>query len=489
MKMVKSLLLGTAAGLVAMTGAQAADLPVKAKPVQYVKICSLYGAGFFYIPGTDTCIKLGGYLRAEMNFNAGGSFKPLTSVNFSNRDADRETTRVRALISWDVRSQTAYGTLRAYANLAAMDTNSNANANLGQGVGGAPYALPYSIAAFIQFAGFTAGYTASFFDFDLVPYSNMTNFWNSNQSGNGIPVFAYTAQLGNGLSASVSVEDTTARRVENTAAGVATTALLPAPTLATGILGPGGAGLDGYAGRRWPDLVANLRVDQAWGSAQVMGALHDLRAGYYATTFGGSAAVPGNPSNVVGWAVGAGLKFNLPMLGAGDYIQGQLTYARGAMNYVCNQCGGGAFLLQDSGPTVATGLTQAYGPVFDSSYAVGTDQDVTRGWSASAGYEHFWMPNLRTSLYGAYGKFEYSATTSARIAALVAPTIPVVAGDSASWSMWQVGSRTLWNPVQNLDLSVDILYEKLNTAFGASPGYTDKGFVSGMFRVQRNFWP
>ena len=31
---------------------------------QYVKICSLYGAGFYYIPGTDTCIKLGGYLRA-----------------------------------------------------------------------------------------------------------------------------------------------------------------------------------------------------------------------------------------------------------------------------------------------------------------------------------------------------------------------------------------------------------------------------------------
>ena len=74
MKMVKSLLLGTAAGLVAMSGAQAADLPVKAKPVQYVKICSLYGAGFYYIPGTDTCIKIGGFVRAEVNFNAGGSF-------------------------------------------------------------------------------------------------------------------------------------------------------------------------------------------------------------------------------------------------------------------------------------------------------------------------------------------------------------------------------------------------------------------------------
>ena len=74
MKMVKSLLLGTAAGLVAMTGAQAADLPVKAKPVQYVKICSLYGAGFYYIPGTDTCIKIGGFVRAEVDINSGGSY-------------------------------------------------------------------------------------------------------------------------------------------------------------------------------------------------------------------------------------------------------------------------------------------------------------------------------------------------------------------------------------------------------------------------------
>jgi len=74
MKMVKSLLLGSAAGLVAMTGAQAADLPVKAKAVQYVKICSLYGAGFYYIPGTDTCIKIGGFVRYENNWKANGSF-------------------------------------------------------------------------------------------------------------------------------------------------------------------------------------------------------------------------------------------------------------------------------------------------------------------------------------------------------------------------------------------------------------------------------
>src|ERR1051326_6065360 len=77
MKMVKSLLLGTAAGLVGVAGAQAADLPVKAKPVEYVKVCSVYGEGFFYIPGTDTCMKIGGYVRQNFIFGqASGSFAP-----------------------------------------------------------------------------------------------------------------------------------------------------------------------------------------------------------------------------------------------------------------------------------------------------------------------------------------------------------------------------------------------------------------------------
>jgi len=72
MKTIKSLVLGSAAALLAMGGAQAADLPVKAKAVEYVKVCSLHGAGFFCIPGTDTCIKFGGYLRVDTSFNTAG---------------------------------------------------------------------------------------------------------------------------------------------------------------------------------------------------------------------------------------------------------------------------------------------------------------------------------------------------------------------------------------------------------------------------------
>src|ERR1044072_8960385 len=117
MRMVKSLLLGSAAGLVAAAGAQAADLPVKAKPVEYVKICSIYGAGFFYIPGTDTCIKIGGWIRAEYAFQSANSDLSFLGQagGLNNRiNSNEYAMRARWVTSLDVRTQTEYGTLRAY---------------------------------------------------------------------------------------------------------------------------------------------------------------------------------------------------------------------------------------------------------------------------------------------------------------------------------------------------------------------------------------
>ena len=61
---LKSLLFGSAALLAAGTGAQAADLPT-AEPVEYVRICDAFGTGFFYIPGTDTCLRISGRVRAR----------------------------------------------------------------------------------------------------------------------------------------------------------------------------------------------------------------------------------------------------------------------------------------------------------------------------------------------------------------------------------------------------------------------------------------
>src|SRR6202021_2792300 len=112
----KSLFLGSSAGLIAM-GAQAADLPVKAKPVEYVKVCSLYGSGFWYVPGTDTCLKIGAYVREEIGWDQSASLLPIDSpagARFDRTDTSDLGHRTRSSLSVDLRTQTEYGTLRSY---------------------------------------------------------------------------------------------------------------------------------------------------------------------------------------------------------------------------------------------------------------------------------------------------------------------------------------------------------------------------------------
>ena len=476
MKMVKSLLLGSAAGMVAVAGAQAADLPVKAKPVEYVKICSLYGAGFYYMPGTNICIKVGGFVRAEWQVNtAGGSFSQYNHVNFDSRATNDSHVRTRGGISIDAREQTAYGTLRAYVNMAPTVTD--AAPGTGTSI--------WHNRAFIQFAGFTAGNAVSFFDFDPIAiYSNQTNRIGSSTGGTGIPLFAYTAQFGNGFSASISAE---AHQQRNSA-------IFRGPTA--------GPGNNFTGGLQWPAFVANLRVDQAWGSAQVMAAAHQLHALYYNGT-APSNAVPGSPSDEVGWAVGAGLKLNLPT-GKGDFFIAQAAYTEGAITYVCSGCGGIAggnpilqFNIQNGTGLVGDPVTVAYGPVYDATYSAvpGSSLNLTHAWSLTAALQHNWGPGWKSSLYGAYMAFNYNAASDVLLrinpggqGGLPAPGAPANPG-SADWEYYQIGSRTVWSPVPGLDLSVEAMYNRVNTAYANSPNYQDKDWVSGIFRVQRNFHP
>ena len=94
-----------------LRGAQAADLPVKkAVPVEYVRVCSAYGAGFFYIPGTDTCLRLSGRARFEMGYAP-------TDSRTGIGNGDTVGYRSLARINLDARTQTGYGTLRAFTRL------------------------------------------------------------------------------------------------------------------------------------------------------------------------------------------------------------------------------------------------------------------------------------------------------------------------------------------------------------------------------------
>src|SRR5437588_4640867 len=116
MTTIRNLVLGSAASLLVAGSAGAADLPVKAKAVEYVKICSLYGAGFYYIPGTDTCIKLGGYLRAEVAINTNSDYSgQFTGNNGSrNRLKNYYTMRAREDLNIDTRTATEYGVVRTF---------------------------------------------------------------------------------------------------------------------------------------------------------------------------------------------------------------------------------------------------------------------------------------------------------------------------------------------------------------------------------------
>ena len=278
MKMVKSLLLGSAAGLVAVVGAQAADLPVKAKPVEYVKVCSIYGAGFFYIPGTDSCIKIGGWIRAEYGFQTGNSEVPynIGGAGRNNRiDSNEVNMRARWVTSLDVRTQTEYGTLRAYTRAGFQTTT-----------GESTQGRIYTERGFIQFAGFTFGKSQSYFDFFGGAFSYGISYMGaaSATGAAGVLLAAYTATFGNGFTATLSIEDQTSRRgavwdASNDATNALTIGNLPGPgTLADSYNLPGTINTGDVGAQGVPDIVGSLRVDQAWGSAQVAAALHQVRA-------------------------------------------------------------------------------------------------------------------------------------------------------------------------------------------------------------------
>src|SRR6202795_5004842 len=307
MKMVKSLILGSAAALVAMSGAQAADLPVKAKAVEYVRICSLYGAGFFYIPGTDTCIKLGGYLRVDTTFNGSIYDQPAWSGDLGqgNRYRDYFAARSRMALTVDTRTASEYGVVRTFmqANFQFTTQGSNtvnpANFTASPSAGtntallnqpGEGYVATEYI--FLQFAGFTFGKSASAYASPWQGFpGNISSFLLGGQNTDtGTNNIQYTAQFGNGVSGSIGLDDPT---VWNRTAVYN----LSLPLNAT--LNSGNA----YAGTHAPDVVGNIRVDQAWGLFQVSAAAHEVSGSYNILNAvaapAGAVAVPGASSNAL----------------------------------------------------------------------------------------------------------------------------------------------------------------------------------------------
>ncbi len=304
MKLFKGLLVGSSAalaGVVPVAGARAADLPARqAAPIEYVRICDAYGAGFFNIPGTDTCLRVGGLVLAELRghdplfsiagplFYANGiphlgaGFVPAPNQYLNARSRDAFAYSALGRVELDARTQSPWGTLRTFARVDAF-YGSGASAQLG-GLGQvvntfnttagstAPRETTIVNKAFIQFAGLTAGRAQSMFDF----YADAYNYENLRGSNATVALLSYTATFGGGFSGTLSFEDQPSRRAAIGSTIASTTA---APIVVGGIAAtsfqaqPGGA--------RVPEIVGNLRLDQPWGAVQLSAAAHQVRASLF----------------------------------------------------------------------------------------------------------------------------------------------------------------------------------------------------------------
>jgi hypothetical protein len=513
MKMVKSLILGSAAGLIAMSGAQAADLPVKAKAVEYVRICSLYGAGFYYIPGTDTCIKLGGYLRVETALNTnsvfGGQFSGSPAGH--NQLANYFTARSRQDLNIDTRTATEYGVVRTYFD-ATFSWTSGTYTNGGTTPGSTVYSGAVGQVgnpsdggtsggslgvyhAFIQFAGFTMGKTISQFDAPWVNYpaNNFDGLVGGSGMVTGVNQFTYTAQFGNGVSAALSAQDPT----QYSQSGLVN---LTGAT-AAGMVG-GSFGSSNIAGSRVPDLIAMLRVDQAWGMFQASFVAHNNTPGYY-----GASELTGHPDDNWGFAVQGALQIKNIPTGAGDTLNLQGVYTDGATRYNIQNLAPNAFSMFSgsglAGAYQSVGFASAPDAIFTgTTAATGTGLENIKTWGFRGGFNHNWDPYWNTGIYGAYAGVRYGNTGKTVVCANAVALLALNGTCNPDFNVAQAGIITRWTPVKNLTFSADFTWSHLDQKYSgtvASPALTgvakpaavyelkDQDSFNLLLRAQRNW--
>jgi hypothetical protein len=503
---IKGFVLGSSAVLAvsvaSVSGAQAADLPVKAKAVEYVKVCSLYGAGFYYIPGSDTCIKLGGYLRADMGVNTNAVFTGDTGSpgSLGNRFSDAFVWRSRSDLNIDTRTATEYGTLRTYADVVFTWTSDNyaggaaagstvyspigtvqapQNANQGA-VSAGTLGVYYT---FIQFAGFTIGKAVSSFDAPWTAYPG--NMYDSLVGGSsavtGVNQFTYTAEFGQGVTASVSAQDPTAY----TQAGIFN---VGTGTTAGGL---GAFGTSDFAGTNIPDIIGNVQVDQAWGLFKASLVAHDNHAAYY-----NGLETGGHPDDKFGWAGQLALSINNLPTGPGDVINVSGVYTDGATRYDIPNLAAMTGAATVYGGTSLPGAYQSvgFGMAPDSVFGAAGEQHLIQTWGGRGGYTHNWNPYWNSAIYGAYASIHYDGGAKALICgngvtggSFQAYYGAGVTSCNPDYSIAQLGTVTRWTPVKNLTFAGEFVYTHLDQNMSgevAMPASTTTGKPGALYQLK-----
>jgi len=328
----------------------------------------------------------------------------------------------------------------------------------------------------------------------------------------------YTAQFGNGVSGTIGLDDPT---VLNRT--VVTNLNLP--------LSATGTPSNEYGGVLVPDIVGNIRVDQAWGLFQVSAAAHEVNASYNilngsANPLGGvfgSAApagatglasgqaiglseISGHPDSKWGGSVMAALQVkNLPT-GAGDDIKMDASWAMGDTKNVISTSSASPTFTMFGGSnrgyqSVGFGATTdaVYLPVLNGGDGT---LHLTQAWGFRGAFNHNWDPYWSTSLFGSASGVRYDGTAKAGICAFYTAGKVVSADYSCNpdYNVYQVGVVTRWTPVKNLTFSAEVQYFHLDQKFTGSATITpsapkptaqydfkDQNTVALNVRVQRNF--
>ncbi|WP_375646411.1 porin [Bartonella sp. TT29SHDZB] len=190
---IKSLFLSSTAAFLAISGAHAASTVIaEPEPVEYVRVCDAYGKGYFYIPGTETCMRLSGNVRTD--FIGGDNIDATTETELRDK---RKTygAASRLTLVFQAASETEMGTLRSYARIYSNwgDGRDNAAAKLA--------------AAYIELGGFRVGLDDTIFNSWTGDYGNVLNDDSIAPAGTTRTNFiSYTFSGDSGFSAIIGAE-------------------------------------------------------------------------------------------------------------------------------------------------------------------------------------------------------------------------------------------------------------------------------------------
>ena len=503
MTLIKSILLGSAAGLVAVASAQAADLPTrKAAPVEYVRVCNVGGITGWTMPGSDTCVKISGYMTAHYiggnlsnQYNSASSVPALVPIatalgvanpghvsqvlmveggegpaaglpifnaatgkslgitlpNQQNATFNRDSQgwNIRANLGFDFASNTAYGPLIGH-----MDFNSD----LGSGLDSPRGSFTYVNTGYVTWAGITAGKAQSFYSF-VGGGDNWNNFFSPDQKGFNEPILlAYTASFGGGFTATIAAQSQGTNGASGSGTNLTGGFSGGTNNSGTGLFAGSVPGPTTYGGQRWPDIVGALHVKQGWGEAQVSGVIHNVNVrdyGFFATDTCGltGLAACGASESKVGWGVDAGVKFNLQgwngIFAAGDDILFTGSYTRNATWYSGLPDAQNGEQGQVNGNGQPMFLADAYFNPLTNSWSTPT------AWSVSGLLEHHWTPTIYTDLEGSVGGVRWSGE-SGSVGGVGTGVI------SPSAFTWLVGADIGWNPVTNLNFDLELMYQAVS---------------------------